>query len=38
MVPTVERIISAGIPVMGHVGLQPQSVHLQGGFRRRRPS
>ena len=34
MVPTVERIVSAGIPVMGHVGLQPQSVHLQGGFRR----
>ena len=34
VVPTVERIILAGIPVMGHVGLQPQSVHLQGGFRR----
>jgi 3-methyl-2-oxobutanoate hydroxymethyltransferase len=31
---TVERIVSAGIPVMGHLGLQPQSVHLQGGFRR----
>ena len=34
VVPMVERIVSAGIPVMGHVGLQPQSVHLQGGFRR----
>jgi 3-methyl-2-oxobutanoate hydroxymethyltransferase len=31
---TVERIVSAGIPVMGHLGLMPQSVHLQGGFRR----
>jgi 3-methyl-2-oxobutanoate hydroxymethyltransferase len=33
-VETVERIVSAGIPVMGHLGLQPQSVHAQGGFRR----
>jgi 3-methyl-2-oxobutanoate hydroxymethyltransferase len=31
---TVERIVAAGIPVMGHLGLQPQSVHVQGGFRR----
>jgi 3-methyl-2-oxobutanoate hydroxymethyltransferase len=32
-VRTVERMVSAGIPVMGHLGLQPQSVHLLGGFR-----
>jgi 3-methyl-2-oxobutanoate hydroxymethyltransferase len=31
---TVERIVAAGIPVMGHLGLQPQSVHALGGFRR----
>ena len=30
---TVERLTSAGIPVMGHVGLTPQSVHALGGFR-----
>ena len=31
--PTVERLVAAGIPVMGHVGLTPQSVHAMGGFR-----
>ena len=30
---TVARIVQAGIPVMGHVGLTPQSVHQLGGFR-----
>lgn len=29
----VERIVDTGIPVMGHVGLTPQSVHQFGGFR-----
>jgi 3-methyl-2-oxobutanoate hydroxymethyltransferase len=33
-IETVARIVSAGIPVMGHLGLQPQSVHALGGFRR----
>lgn len=31
--PTVARMVAAGIPVMGHLGLQPQSVHVLGGFR-----
>ncbi|MBN2503303.1 MAG: 3-methyl-2-oxobutanoate hydroxymethyltransferase, partial [Anaerolineales bacterium] len=30
---TVEAIVGAGIPVMGHIGLTPQSVHKFGGFR-----
>lgn len=29
---TVERLVSCGIPVMGHLGLTPQSVHAFGGY------
>jgi 3-methyl-2-oxobutanoate hydroxymethyltransferase len=29
---SVERILSAGIPVMGHLGLMPQSIHKFGTF------
>ncbi len=31
--PLVVRIVECGIPVMGHIGLKPQSVHQMGGFR-----
>lgn len=30
---TVNRIVSCGIPVMGHIGLTPQSIHQLGGFK-----
>jgi 3-methyl-2-oxobutanoate hydroxymethyltransferase len=31
--PTLRRLVDAGIPVMGHIGLTPQSVHALGGYR-----
>ena len=34
MAATVQRLTQAGIPVMGHVGMTPQSVHQFGGFRK----
>jgi 3-methyl-2-oxobutanoate hydroxymethyltransferase len=33
VVPKVEAVLAAGIPVMGHIGLTPQSVHELGGYR-----
>ena len=33
MLGAVRRILDAGVPVMGHVGLTPQSIHRLGGFR-----
>jgi 3-methyl-2-oxobutanoate hydroxymethyltransferase len=32
-IPMIEAIIAAEIPVMGHLGLTPQSVHAMGGYR-----
>ncbi len=29
----VRRIVECGIPVMGHIGLTPQSIHQSGGFK-----
>jgi 3-methyl-2-oxobutanoate hydroxymethyltransferase len=29
----VEAVVALGVPVMGHLGLTPQSVHALGGFR-----
>ena len=31
--PTVERLVEVGIPVMGHLGLTPQSIHKFGTYR-----
>ncbi len=33
VIPQIKKLISAGIPVMGHLGLTPQSVHALGGFK-----
>lgn len=33
MAPTVRALTEIGIPVMGHIGLTPQSVHALGGYR-----
>lgn len=33
ILPQVEALVSAGIPVIGHLGLTPQSVNVLGGYR-----
>ena len=33
MAPAVRALVEIGIPVMGHLGLTPQSVHALGGYR-----
>ncbi|MDA2807967.1 3-methyl-2-oxobutanoate hydroxymethyltransferase [Nocardiopsis suaedae] len=33
MAPQVEALVAAGVPVMGHIGLTPQSVNTLGGYR-----
>jgi 3-methyl-2-oxobutanoate hydroxymethyltransferase len=33
LAPTVEFLVARGIPVCGHLGLQPQSVHRVGGYK-----
>lgn len=33
MLPQIEMLVTHGIPVIGHLGLTPQSVHTLGGYR-----
>ncbi len=33
VVPLIKRLVDSGIPVMGHIGLTPQSVNQIGGYR-----
>src|SRR5262245_27187912 len=33
VVDTAKRLVDIGVPVMGHLGLTPQSIHQLGGFR-----
>ncbi|HEX6472735.1 MAG TPA: 3-methyl-2-oxobutanoate hydroxymethyltransferase [Streptosporangiaceae bacterium] len=33
VLPQVETLVAAGVPVMAHLGLTPQSVHAFGGYR-----
>jgi 3-methyl-2-oxobutanoate hydroxymethyltransferase len=33
LAPTIAFLVRRGVPVMGHVGLRPQAVHIDGGFK-----
>jgi 3-methyl-2-oxobutanoate hydroxymethyltransferase len=33
MAPTIHHLTKHGVPVMGHIGLQPQSVEKMGGYK-----
>jgi len=33
ILPQIEAIVSAGIPFIGHLGMLPQSVHQEGGYK-----
>ncbi|WP_432776989.1 3-methyl-2-oxobutanoate hydroxymethyltransferase [Brevibacillus gelatini] len=33
LAPLITRLVQAGIPVVGHIGLTPQSVHQLGGYK-----
>lgn len=33
MAPVIGALVASGIPVMGHIGLTPQSIHMIGGYR-----
>ena len=35
VIPNVRYLVERGVPVMGHVGLRPQAVLVEGGFRAR---
>ncbi|MES1256577.1 MAG: 3-methyl-2-oxobutanoate hydroxymethyltransferase [Acidobacteriota bacterium] len=35
VIDVVRRLVDVGIPVMGHLGVQPQSVHQMGGYAKR---
>lgn len=34
LAPAIERLVAAGVPVLGHIGLLPQQYHKLGGYRK----